>query len=171
MTLRGDWVTAAILTAVTAVTLVVILPQLKAEPATCPREEQVTAAERDLLEQVNAYRAAQALATLTPEPALARAAQLMANDLAQSASLAHVDSQGRELVARAVLCGLGNVDQGEVLARGYLQPADTLAGWQASPSHNRVLLNPLYTQAGVARRWGPWRSQSSVPYWVVELSN
>ena len=166
---REELSTSLILAAVTALTLIILLPQLQVP--LCPMSGEMGPPERELLEAVNQYRAAQAVALLTADPALTRSAQLMAVELTRSANLAHIDSQGRDLVSRAYLCGLGNVDQGEVLAQGYILPSEALAGWQASPAHNRVLLNPIYTQAGVARRWSPWRNQSSVPYWVLELSN
>lgn len=137
-----------------------------AQQERCPARQEITPIEQEMLELINTYRMAEDQAPFATDPTLTRAAQLAASEFAQGGRWEHGD-----FTARNGRCGLTpHVDQGELLARGHILPAQALRGWQESPEHNRVLLSERYAHAGVARRWGLWTDQRQVPYWVLELS-
>jgi uncharacterized protein YkwD len=161
---KSDTFIAFLLGMAVGVTLLVLLAQ--ANTPVCPAGVELTPLETQLLEEINVYRIMNDQSPLTTSRELTRAAQLTARELASSHQWAHGD-----WLTRTQACGVprGAVDQGELLARGYVLPTQALMGWQLSPEHDRALLSPVYTEAGAARRWSG--DQWAVPYWALELGN
>lgn len=110
------------------------------------------AVEQEFLRLLNAYRATKGAPAVTVSPGLNRAATWMAADLGQRPALAHTDSLGRSPWVRMPDCGYG-IPGGENLAGGlpYESASAVLDGWKRSPSHNSVMLEPKFTEVGVAR--------------------
>ena len=115
------------------------------------RSLQDAAAQNDLLALINAYRADNGLQTVSPNGALASAAAWMAGDMAARNYFGHVSSDGRSPTQRMSAFGYPATFMytGEDLAAGYGTASATLAGWQSSPAHNAVLLNPNYNALGI----------------------
>jgi uncharacterized protein YkwD len=82
--------------------------------------------------------------------ALARASRLHAEDMAQHNYLAHEGRDGSKPAERVALAGYKYRSTGENIAGGQLRPEDAVAGWLKSPPHCANLMNPAYTEMGVA---------------------
>src|ERR1700694_420924 len=122
---------------------------------TSPSATAVTSVERslqrgttqnDLVAQINEYRASNGLQAVSLHGALTSAALWMAGDMAARNYIGHVSSDGRSPTQRMSAFGYPATSMytGEDLAAGYGTASAVLAGWQASPAHNAVLLNPHY---------------------------
>ncbi len=103
-----------------------------------------------VLASVNAQRAANGLAALSTDGALAASAQDFAHQLTQLGSLSHT-ATGVDLRARVAANGYsGGGSPGEALwfGQGAFSPGDVVAGWMASPPHSAIILDPTYRVAG-----------------------
>jgi uncharacterized protein YkwD len=104
-------------------------------------------------------------ADLTPlrlNPALARAAQLQAEQMAAAGKLSHSVSGSRypTLASRLELVGYVARSSGENVAEGYTSGAALMAGWMTSAPHRANILSARYTETGV----GMARSKSGRTY-------
>ena len=114
-------------------------------------------AEAAIIEQTNAFRAANALGTLKPDPQLARAARVYAQYLAGTTIFSH-EADGRRPADRIQLAGYKACSSAENLARlGHSNGFETVQlatmnveGWQNSPGHRRNMLMAGATETGVA---------------------
>ena len=129
-----------------------------------------TAAQPDTEEQtminlINTYRQQNALAPLTYSEKPQAAGDWMANDLATripSVSISHVDSLGRDIVARAQAFGFTMCS--ELAGMGVLTANQMLTMWQNSDMHNKYLLLPLCKTVGAAKATGP-----NGVFWIVNM--
>ena len=126
-------------------------------------------AQSDLIALINAYRASNGLQAVSPNGALAAAATWMAGDMAARNYIGHVSSDGRSPTQRMSAFGYPATSMytGEDLAAGYPTAGTVLAGWQASPAHNAVLLNPNYNAVGVGLISNP--SSTYNWYWAADF--
>ena len=104
-------------------------------------------------------------ASLTPlrrNPALARAAQLHAEQMAAAGKLAHSLPGARypSLASRLKVVGYAYRNVGENVAEGYTSGAALMAGWMTSAPHRSNILSVRYTETGV----GMARSRSGRTY-------
>lgn len=100
----------------------------------------------------NRERARANLAPLRRSPALMRAAQLQAEQMASSRKLAH-DLPGTKyptLAARLRLVAYAPRASAENIAEGYTSGAALVAGWMMSSGHRANILAPRFTETGVA---------------------
>ncbi|MEK8049730.1 CAP domain-containing protein [Ideonella sp. DXS22W] len=127
------------------------------------------------LQAVNALRAqgARCAGRWLPEaPALlwsaaaAQAATVHAADMAGQATLAHRGSDGSQGGERLDRAGYVWSSWGENLGQGHRSVAALVAHWTASPGHCANLLNPRFTELGMACA----RSASGEPYWAMTLA-
>jgi uncharacterized protein YkwD len=123
----------------------------------------ITADETALLNGINTYRAAQGLGTLTFNPALKKAAKWLTNDMSAKNYLDHTDSLGRAPAKRFTDCGLNsNGSWGENIAQNDGgSPDSILTMWKESAGHNKNLLDPKFTQVGLAKTGGFWAYDAS----------
>jgi uncharacterized protein YkwD len=120
----------------------------------CLDEQQMQRA----VEQLNALRgqpapcakAGSAMQRLSWESRLATSAAEQARDLAVQDRLSHTDSRNRGLGLRLRSVGYAAAGAGENLAAGQSDIADTLQAWLASPSHCANLMQPEYSDVGLA---------------------
>ena len=91
-----------------------------------------------------------------------------ASDMAAQNYFDHVSLDGRKLADRVNATGYLWMALGENIAAGFSSVPEVMAGWQASPGHCENLMNPAYTQAGVACVPGTASSTYS-HYWAMEL--
>lgn len=118
-------------------------------------------AELEMLALINEARAAEGLNTLTPSPALNRAAAWKSEDSsAGPPSFSHRDSLGRTTVDpppknRAIDCGYPDV-AGENIAYGYRFARATFDAWMNSPGHRANILSTYYVVVGIGRSGDRW---------------
>jgi uncharacterized protein YkwD len=93
------------------------------------------------------FKAARALSW---NDTLARASLLHAEDMAQHNYFAHEGRDGSKPAERVARAGYKYRATGENIAGGQLRPEDAVAGWIKSPHHCANLMNPAYTEMGVA---------------------
>ena len=81
---------------------------------------------------------------------LAQASRLHAEDMARHSYASHDGSDGATLEQRVARAGYRYRATGENIAAGQMTPEDAVASWIRSPSHCANLMNPAYTEMGVA---------------------
>jgi uncharacterized protein YkwD len=125
--------------------------------------------ETDLVAQVNQFRAAKGLPTLTVSDTLTSAAKWMSTDMAVENYFAHTSLDGRTPTQRMADAGYPAFQTwtGEDLAAGYTSAAAVLSGWINSPAHYAVLVNPVYHAIGVGRSYSATSSYQW--YWDADF--
>lgn len=109
--------------------------------------------ERQVIENINDYRAKNGLKRLKISVDLSEAAEAMAQDMADnpaSINHEHKDSKGRLPSERAALYGYTD-GVGENLAAGYETADKVYKAWKGSAEHNENLIDRDYEVMGVAR--------------------
>jgi uncharacterized protein YkwD len=129
---------------------------------------QQAAGER-VLELVNRARAVSRAcgdkaAPLRWNDVLAKAARLHAEDMARNNYFSHRGRDGSDPARRIERTGYRYRAYGENIAGGQMKPEDVVAGWLKSPGHCANLMNPRFTEMGVAFATDP-NSQMGV-YWT-----
>ncbi|KQI72401.1 hypothetical protein AN191_07990 [Loktanella sp. 5RATIMAR09] len=108
---------------------------------------------------MNAFRARQGLGPLQANPALTRAAQAHARDMARRGYFSHQapnGPHGRTFVQRARAGGCAMRSGAENIASGQRSQAEVLTTWQNSRGHRRNMLGRNYTQYGLGRAGNIW---------------
>lgn len=119
-----------------------------------------------VLEAVNLERRERQLDPLILDPTLMRIADFYACRMAESDFLSHVDPHdGSSVDSRARDFGYAFLKIGENLALGQRSAGQVVADWMASAGHRANILDPSFTQIGVAVKTGTWGG----PYWVQEF--
>jgi uncharacterized protein YkwD len=116
--------------------------------------------EADALRLVNQYRAAGAscgargsfapAAALTWNARLATAAYGHSRDMADNNYFSHDSLDGRSMVDRINATGYTWSTIGENIAAGYNGVQSVVSGWMASDGHCANLMNPRFTELGMA---------------------
>ncbi len=131
------------------------------------------AVERRVLDLVNAargeprqcgrerYEAAPPLELSTP---LSAAASLHSLDMAAHGTLAHAGSDGSVSGDRITRAGYIWQGSGENIAAGQLDAESVVAAWLSSPGHCATLMQPRFTETGVAFALAPQQNPST--YWT-----
>ncbi len=123
-------------------------------------------AARDLLRAINAERAKAKLPTLKPNDTLTLISEFYACRLVEGDFFSHVDPfDGSTVDRRASDFGYPFLKIGENLAAGQRDAEQTLLEWLNSPGHKANILDPSYTDVGVAIKEGT----KSGPFWVLEF--
>lgn len=84
------------------------------------------------------------------ESHLAGSAQAQAADLALRDTVSHVDARQRPFDVRLRDSGYPTASAGENLAAGQREFAGVLKAWQASAAHCSILMQPRFTEVGLA---------------------
>lgn len=138
----------------------------RAASTNCDADSSVQPIEAQFVSLLNTYRAQNGSGPLTVSPTLQRSARWMANDLASHNLFSHTDSLGRSFQTRMVQCGATGF-LGENVAGGGSTGAFTLWNWQSSPGHNATMLNPNFTEIGIAfAQGGPYGTT-----WVADFGS
>jgi uncharacterized protein YkwD len=116
--------------------------------------------EADALRIVNQYRAAGAscgsrgsfapTAALTINAKLTSAAYAHSSDMAANDYFSHDSQDGRSMVDRINATGYAWSTVGENIAAGYFSVQSAVDGWMASDGHCANLMNPRFTEFGLA---------------------
>ncbi len=120
-----------------------------------------------MLTLVNAERQRAGVAPLTLNSQLSAAAQRHVQDMANNGNHSHTGTDGSSPGQRIAAVGYGAATWGENIQWGnsYISPAAAMQRWMESDAHRRNILNPNYTELGVAHVV----SASGRPYWVQKF--
>ena len=102
-------------------------------------------------------------------PRLAQAAARHAGSMARSRVFDHVGSDGSTVRERVSATGYRWALIGENLAAGHADLTDAIDGWLASPSHCEALLDPRFTEFGLARTVSDSPNDAYGVYWTLVL--
>lgn len=94
---------------------------------------------------------------------LSAAAQAHSEDMLRTGTLTHVGSDGGTVVERAERQGYVWSRLAENVAWGYEDVSSVVAGWLASPSHCRNIMDAGYAELGVGRAGTFWTQVFGTP--------
>lgn len=130
-----------------------------AAPFSPPAAADASSVGRRVLDRVNAARAQPrdcggrpfgAAGPLRASETLDRAAQLHSDDMAARNFFSHDGSDGSTVLIRTTRLGYAGRAVGENIASGQTTPETAVEGWIKSPPHCANLMNPRFTEMGVA---------------------
>lgn len=98
---------------------------------------------------------------------LAKAAQRHSDNMARLDFISHDGRDGSTAAQRVERAGYRYRAMGENIAGGQSGPEDAVAGWIASPGHCANLMNPAFTEMGVAVAVN--RKSRMGVYWTAEF--
>ena len=123
---------------------------------------------QEVIDLVNAERAAEGLSPLSSDATLATMAEDYACEMIEDEFFAHVNPDtGSTPVTRADEHGYVYDEVGENLAVGYDSPAEVMVAWMNSPGHRANILHDSYTEMGVGVRV----ALDGQTYWVQEFGD
>jgi uncharacterized protein YkwD len=105
--------------------------------------------ESDVIDLVNAERAAQGLHPLSYDHRLAVAAGDHSEDMGLQGYFSHTSLDGQTVADRITDAGYSYNTYGENIAAGYSTPEDVIDGWMSSPGHRANILNSNFRDIGV----------------------
>ncbi|MCA9913422.1 MAG: CAP domain-containing protein, partial [Anaerolineae bacterium] len=122
---------------------------------------------RLLLNAINTARQDEGLFSLVSNPLLQQAAQRHSDDMAATETLSHMGSDGSQFWERIHDTGYVLVSGAEnVLSRGDTDAQAAFQQWYESTPHRENILNPRYTEAGIAYA----QSTNGVYYFTLVLA-
>jgi len=133
--------------------------------------------EADALRLINQVRAAGAncgtqgnfapAAPLSARTQLTAAAYGHSRDMADNNYFSHTSQDGRTLADRVKATAYGWSSLGENIAAGYATVTQTIDAWRASDGHCANLMNPRFTEFGLACARN--EASSYRTYWTLDL--
>ncbi|MBI5457962.1 hypothetical protein HY971_04550 [Candidatus Kaiserbacteria bacterium] len=120
-----------------------------------------------LVDLANSDRASNMVGGLTVNPVLTAAAQAKADDMAAKGYFAHVSPDGRDSWYWFKQAGYSFSYAGENLAVDFSDSADVERAWMNSPTHHDNLLDPHFTEIGIALAWGTFEGHATT--FVVQM--
>ena len=120
-----------------------------------------------LTDLANKDRTVYAISSLNINQTLTEAAQLKANDMATKGYFAHTSPEGLSPWYWFRSSGYNFIYAGENLAIDFTDSNDVNSAWLNSPSHRANILNPNFTEIGIATAKGIWQGHDTV--FVVQL--
>ena len=115
-----------------------------------------------LVDFANQDRTELALTELKVNPVLVAAAQAKADDMAAKSYFAHQSPEGFDSWHWFKEVGYDYKYAGENLAVNFSDSGDVEEAWMASPSHRENIVNPKYTEIGIAVATGTYQGRSTV---------
>lgn len=94
---------------------------------------------------------------------LARAALSHSKDMNANNHFNHIGTDGTSFTDRMLQQGYAFQTGGENIAFGYGTEEEVVNGWLDSPGHCRNIMNPSYTEMGVARDGNYWTQVFGTP--------
>lgn len=135
------------------------------------RENPLDPEEKALFDALVSRRVAAGLGALTLCPALNSAASRHADDMRDQRYLSETGKDGSSVRQRSCEAGYepGCVEtntMGEVVSKGLVDPAKVDEQWAGDATTRAIVLNPVFTVAGVGQ------SEGAVPaIWAVDLGS
>ncbi len=120
-----------------------------------------------LIDLANGDRAEAGLAMLSVSPRLMAVAQQKADDMAARSYFAHVSPDGKDPWYWFEREEYAFVHAGENLAVDFSDSIDVERAWMNSPLHRKNILDPRYTEIGIATAVGTYEGQETV--FVVQV--
>lgn len=134
----------------------------------CVSSEDAARLADQTLQLVNLERVDYGLSPVVVVPTLTKIAEDFACRMIEEGFFGHEDPQtGRGPGERAVAGKYVFYNVGENLAAGQESAADVMDAWMESPSHREIILDPKWTEIGIAVRTGGAYSI----YWVQEFGD
>lgn len=128
-------------------------PVARREPVALPEDPLVTEA----IEEINALRRQRGLPELVRNDLLTRAALRHTQDMADGAFCEHIGSDGSRPWDRVQGTGYPAERVAENIASGFQTPRSVVQAWMnQSVESRRNLMDPHFTEIGVARHRGYW---------------
>ena len=125
-----------------------------------------TAAEQQLLTDINNYRAQNGLTKLTVDPTLKQASAWLDNDMVTHNTLSHTDSLGRSTPTRLTDCGYDiSNNNAESISNESSNPATVFNDWKADPLHNEIMLLTWPNIVGISMQ----TSSAGVTFWAMDV--
>lgn len=121
-----------------------------------------TVISNSLVDITNEDRVENGLRTLTPDPVLARAAQLKADDMAAKSYFAHTSPEGVTPWHWLAQAGYTFSYAGENLAVNFSDSVDVGEAWMNSPGHRANILNGRFTEIGIATAEGVYEGKATI---------
>uniref|UniRef100_Q02AW0 Allergen V5/Tpx-1 family protein n=1 Tax=Solibacter usitatus (strain Ellin6076) TaxID=234267 RepID=Q02AW0_SOLUE len=126
---------------------------------------------------INNYRAQNGAGPLQVSVTLQQSSQWMSGDMAAKNYFSHTDSLGRDPFTRITAFGYTHYPEGENIAAGYSDAANTFTQWQTACdpdstgactyAHRQNMLNPSYKVLGVGRVYNA--SATYRWYWTTDF--
>jgi uncharacterized protein YkwD len=120
-----------------------------------------------LVNLTNQNRVAANISELTVNPLLERAAQMKADDMAAKGYFAHNTPDGKTPWYWFEQAGYQYIYAGENLAVNFTESRDVETAWMNSPGHFLNIMNPKFTEIGIATSSGSYKGRQAV--FVVQL--
>lgn len=120
-----------------------------------------------LTDLANQHRSENNIGHLTISPVLEKAALLKARDMASKGYFAHRSPEGVDPWHWFTEAGYSYIYAGENLAIDFSESRDIENAWMNSPGHRANILNPRYTEIGIATYEGIFEGKPTI--FVVEL--
>ena len=117
--------------------------------------------EIEVLNLTNVERTKQGLNPVTWNDKLASAIENHCKDMIANNYFEHVSPSGSTPGDRATAAGYRWLRVGENIAKGQTTPQEVVNAWMNSPHHRDNILNPDFTELGVALEY----DAQGVPYW------
>lgn len=119
--------------------------------------------------RINALRRQNGAGPVVASRRLEIVASQQARLMAENDELSHEVRAGMGLAGRIARAGYQGMS-GENISAGYDTLDRALAGWMASPGHRRNMLEPRFTEFGIAAaRVGDGRASRYGTYWALVL--
>jgi uncharacterized protein YkwD len=135
-------------------------------PAPPPPGSENEAYELQVVDLVNAERAAAGCAPMTVDSHLVAAARAHSADMAARDYFDHTTPEGVTFSQRIEQAGFAWSLAAENIAYGYRDPESVMRGWMNSDGHRKNILNCRLTHIGVGLAYGP----NNRPYWTQDFA-
>lgn len=145
------------------IVLVALVPSLRV--TVCDSLSAVYAAV--LVNLTNQNRLAANVSELKISPILEKAAQMKADDMATKGYFAHNTPDGKTPWYWFEKAGYKYIFAGENLAVNFENNEDVERAWMNSPQHFWNIMNPKYTEIGIATSTGVYKGRTAV--FVVQM--
>jgi len=120
-----------------------------------------------LVNLTNKDRARENISELKVSPILEKAAQMKADDMASKGYFAHNTPEGLTPWYWFTLAGYKYAFAGENLAVNFEESEDVQTAWMNSRGHFLNIMNPKYTEIGIATSTGIYKGREAV--FVVQM--
>ncbi len=120
-----------------------------------------------LVSLTNQNRAAANIAELKINPLLEKAAQMKADDMASKSYFAHNTPEGKTPWYFVEQAGYKYIYAGENLAVNFENSEDVETAWMNSRGHFLNIMNPKFTEIGIATSTGIYKGRTAV--FVVQM--
>lgn len=134
-------------------------------PVTQPSGPTATVSD-EAIRLTNDQRAAAGLSSLSTDSILNSAASAHSVDQANQDLLTHTGSDGSSAGDRIRAAGGSAGTWGENVGGGYADASSVVTGWMNSSGHRANILNPSYTEIGVAEA----TAADGTRYWTMVLA-